>query len=189
MAAASFVPANPAAALDIGAKGVLVLLAGPIKPGDSIKFRNFLKAAPAGSYHAVVLASGGGIIVEAVDIARQIRENHLATVVDAGHFLCASACTILFAGGTARYYLNANHIADGDRNSHRGLGFHDGNNALSLDPQHYSGRASGMVIDAYYEFGIPAAAQLVTRAAPNQLYVVSGETALKLGIATRLTFP
>lgn len=180
---------TPACALEIGGKGALVLLAGPIKPGDSSRFRDFLKAAPAGRYHAVALASGGGVIIEAVEIARIIRAEHMATVVDAERFLCASACTILFAGGTERFYINAGRIVDGSNQRRTGLGFHDGNNALSLDAHHYSGRASGLVIDAYYEFGIPAAAQLVSRAAPNQLYIVSGETALRLGIATRLTFP
>jgi hypothetical protein len=178
---------RPASALDIIGKGDIIFLGGKIKPGDSVEFANFIKAAPKGTYHSVYLASGGGFIVEAIDIGRIIRQEGLATIVDASKAFCASACTAIFASGVKRVYLNASALADGvSTKTLSGLGFHDGSNTQSLDSNHYSGAASALMINAYYEFGVPRAAEVITKAPPDHIFQLSGQTALQLGIATSL---
>ena len=178
---------SPASAMEIVAKGDIIFLGGAIRPGDSVQFAAFIKQAPKGAYHSVYLASGGGFITEAIDIGRIIRQEGLATIVDANKSLCASACTAIFASGIKRVYLNAMTIADGrPMKNCVGLGFHDGSNASSRDPNHYSGMASALMIDAYYEFGVPNAAALLTKASPDKIFLLSGQTALALGIATSL---
>jgi len=42
------------------------------------------------------------------------------------------------------------------------------------------------MINAYYEFGVPKAADVITKASPDGIFVLSGQTALALGIATSL---
>lgn len=176
-----------ASAMDITGRGDIIFLGGSIKPGDSIQFTNFLRQAPKGTYRSVYLASGGGFIVEAVEIGRVIRQEGLATIVDASRSFCASACTAIFASGVKRVYLNALAIADGiPTKSFAGLGFHDGSNSASRDPNHYSGAASALMINAYYEFGVPNAAQVISKAPPDHIFLLSGQTALSLGIATSL---
>jgi hypothetical protein len=176
---------RPATAMDLQGRGDIIFLGGSIKPGDAIQFAQFVKNAPKGSYHGVYLASGGGFVLEAVEIGRIIRQEGLATIVDAGHAVCASACTAIFASGTKRVYLNAMNIADGlPKKACAGLGFHNGSTANSLDANHYSGQASALMIDAFYEFGVPRAAELITKAQPNEIYQLSGQTALAIGIAT-----
>ncbi len=173
--------------MELVARGDTIYLGGAIKPGDSIEFANFIKHAPKGSYHNVYLASGGGFIVEAIEIGRVIREAGFATIVDASKSFCASACTAIFASGIKRIYLNSAAIADGiPKGGCAGLGFHDGSNAASRDANHYSGEASALMINAYYEFGVPGAAQVISKSPPNNIFLLSGKTALALGIATAL---
>jgi len=187
LAGASALHGSSASAMELVAKGDMIFLVGEIKPGDSITFTHFVAQAPKGTYHYVYLASGGGFIVEAVDIGRVIRREGMATIVDASRSMCASACTAIFASGTQRFYLNSKAIADGKpTKGHVGLGFHDGSSSLSLEGNHYSGDASALMINAYYEFGVPKAADVITKASPDGIFVLSGQTALALGIATSL---
>lgn len=179
---------RPVSAMELVARGDTIFLAGPIKPGDSIEFTNFIKQAPKGAYKAVFLSSGGGFVTEAVDIGRIIRQQGMATIVDAGHSICASACTAIFASGIKRIYLNATALTDGLPTKHcAGLGFHNGSSATSMDANHFSGQASALMIDAFYEFGVPKAAALISKAQPNEIYQLSGQSALTMGIATSLT--
>jgi hypothetical protein len=179
--------ARPASAMEIVARGDTIFLGGSIKPGDSIEFSNFVKKAQKGTYKNVYLASGGGFISEAIDIGRTIRQEGLSTIVDASKSFCASACTAIFASGVKRIYMNAMAIPDGmPKKGCAGLGFHDGSNASSLAANHYSGGASAMMIDAYYEFGVPRAAEVISKAPPDNIFLLSGQTALALGIATNI---
>ena len=188
MAGLSLLAATPACALQILSKGNVLFLGGPLKPGDSIAVRDYYRNAPKGSLQLVYLASNGGFIVEAIEIGRLIKAEGLSTVVDAQKSLCASACTAIFVAGKQRYYLNAKEDVNGQlKKTPGGLGFHDGNTAASLQPGHYSGRASALMIATYHEFGVPGAAELITKASPEQIYRVSGPEALRLGIATNLS--
>ncbi len=181
------VPTSQACAMELAAKGDTIFLGGAIKPGDSIAFKHFLEQAPKGTYRNVFLASGGGFVVEAIEIGREIREAQLTTIVDAGKAICASACTAIFMSGKHRIYLNSASMRDGPGSGAvRGLGFHNGSAAASLASDHYSGQASALMIDAYYEFGCPRAAEVITKAPPNSIFILSGKTALELGIATSL---
>ncbi len=176
-----------ASALQIVAKGEFILVGGPIKPGDSIAFRQFYQQAPRGTYRYVYLASGGGFVAEAIEIGRLVRAEGLSTIVDARKAVCASACTAIFIAGRQRFYLNAPEASDlRQRPGRGGLGFHDGNSAVARGPDRYSGAATALMISAYHEFGVPGAATLITKAAPDRLFVVSGPEALQLGIATSL---
>lgn len=180
-------PTGQARAMELAAKGDTIFLGGAIKPGDSITFKSFIEQAPKGAYRNVFLASGGGFVVEAIEIGRLIREARLTTIVDAGKAVCASACTAIFMSGTNRIYLNSAAMRDGPgAGTVRGLGFHNGSAAGSLASDHYSGQASAMMIDAYYEFGCPRAAEIITKAPPNSIFILSGKSALELGIATSL---
>lgn len=45
------------------------------------------------------------------------------------------------------------------------------------------------MINGYYEFGSPAAAEFVVKAGHKEMYYVSGATALAKGLATSLAKP
>ena len=181
---AALVAAAPAQALSASRNGGLVRLEGAIQMGDDYKFRDAVKDAPAGL--VVEVDSGGGFIEPAQEIARLIRKNGWTVRLDAARARCSSACTIIFAAGTQRIYLNGAGLSDGvqDPKGFRGLGYHEGGNPLSLQKSQYSGGATGHMIGLYYEMGARAAVDLVTKAPPNRLYRVSGPTAVSLGLAT-----
>lgn len=177
----------PVAAMEFEYRRPLVFAFGHIRNGDENAFKRLLAGLPQGEARGVVLSSGGGFVYAAGEIAREIRERGLATIVDAERLTCVSACTILFAGGVQRLYLNAGSVKDGVvSKAGRGLGFHEGSSALSRDANGYSGNGTAMVIGYLHEFGVPGAAALATKAPPEAIYMVSGQTALQTGLATRL---
>jgi hypothetical protein len=187
--ASVLVPSLPAPveAMEFTLRPPLILAEGDIRNGDENTFKRLLAAQRKGSIKGVVLHSHGGFVHAAGEIGRLIRENGLATVVDAGHFTCVSACTILFAAGTARVYLNAGGVPDGVvSRAGRGLGFHEGSSSMSRDANRYSGAGTAQVIDLFYEFGVPRAADLTRNAPPDAVYMVSGRKALEIGLATSL---
>jgi hypothetical protein len=184
---AAFTCAVPAQAMEFIVRPPLILAAGSVDPGDEFTFKKILAAQPADAIKGVMLHSSGGFVRPAGEIGRTIRERGLATLVVARSMRCTSACTIIFASGTRRLYLETGGIADGAvPRASRGLGFHEGSSPGSRQPDQYSGHASAQVIDYFYEFGVPRAKDLITKAGPDAVYVISGRTALDLGIATSL---
>ncbi len=182
-AAGALLAGASAHALEISRSGTTLYLSGSIHPGDDIAFRDAVASAPT---RVIMLNSTGGFVKTAGEMGRLIRKQGLTTVIDAAQAECVSACTLLFASGTTRLYLNAGGLSDGPMalRGFTGLGYHEGSNALSLDSNHYSGPGTAYMIDYYYEFGSSQAAKLITKAPPNLLYRVSGPTAVALGLAT-----
>lgn len=81
---------------------VLILLRGPIIPGDFDRFADFLRAVPsADRITALALDSPGGNVVEAETIAEAIVRLHASIFVGEGSE-CSSACFLLFAAGSRR---------------------------------------------------------------------------------------
>lgn len=180
-----------ARALEMRITGSIVHLVGEINNGDQYAFKDLLNS-PAGKGARIVnVRSRGGFIQPAGEIAREIRKRGLVTVFNASSGLCSSACTIIFAGGVQRHYVNGQGVRDGNvaPGEARGLAFHEASSALSRQPGRYSGTGTAEVIGYYYEFGVSSASSLITRAAPNRLYQVSGSTALSMGIVTSLAQP
>ena len=179
----SLIFSSEVVAIELGNKGNSVFLSGPIKSGDQFLFKDFLSANSTIKY--VDLNSSGGNIRAAGEIGRQIREKNLHTIVDGSRSKCGSSCTILFASGAQRFYVNGASIKDGVRNKNGlGLGYHEGNDFLADGKRGQSGAATGHLIGWYYEFGSKAAASLATKADWKHFYYVSPETAISLGLAT-----
>jgi hypothetical protein len=185
LAALCLANASSANALGVSRNGVTITLSGGIVPGDHIRFREAMQGA-----RIVNLNSSGGNIAAALEVARLIRAAGMATVVDAARANCQSACTVIFAGGARRHYINAGAIADhGGRRGERGLGFHEGNAFGASGRRQQSGGASASMINAYYEMGMGGAAKFVPMAAFRDMYYLSGATALSSGVATSLSPP
>jgi hypothetical protein len=179
----------PASALEFALRGNAVHISGPVKMGDNIRFEEFMAQPAAANARIFHLTSPGGIIGVALDIARNIRKRGAATVVD-GRASCESACTVMFAGGSSRHYINAGSLQDRLDGARGGLGFHEGNNANADGRgRQYSGRATAAMINAYYELGASGAAQFATKAGFNGMYRISGASALSSGVATSLSPP
>lgn len=84
-------------------KGVITLN-GSIEEGDAKKVGDEIsKHNKSGRWViAIRLNSLGGLMSEGIAIGEGIKESHIATVVPKGSF-CASACFIIFAGGSEKY--------------------------------------------------------------------------------------
>ena len=172
-----------AQAAEITRSGSTVFVRGRIEAGDDLKFA---EVAPGGSFRAVELSSVGGQMLPAGTMARAIKAAGATTIYDAARGPCSSACTILFAAGAQRRYVNSESIREGlGAQGKRGLGYHEAraNEAGS------SGRAMGAMTALYYEMGSPAGAQLSGRSPNRSAYYISGATAVSLGIATSLSRP
>jgi hypothetical protein len=181
--------ASPASALEFSLRGNAVQISGPVKLGDNARFEEFMRQPAAANARVFHLNSLGGTIGVALDIARFIRRRGGATVVDARN-ACESACTVIFAGGSSRHYINAGTLQDRLGGARGGLGFHEGNNANADGRgRQYSGGATAAMINAYYEMGVGGAAQFATKAGHTGMYRVSGASALSSGIATSLSPP
>jgi hypothetical protein len=161
-------------------------ISGRIEFGDDATVETFLGQSRAQPIRLLKLDSPGGRVSVAARIAQTIRKSRISTVVDASSARCESACTLIFAGGVKRYYLNAESILDGVGFG-RGIAFHRGNDlsaARDEDP-----RVTQRMLDTFRTMGMPAAAKFVAAAGTVDLYRVSGPTALKARVATSLTPP
>jgi hypothetical protein len=77
----------------------ILFMWGAIEKGDSDRFREALEAGHPGE---LWLASPGGDVDEAINIAHMVRREGLTTRVPAG-WDCVSACNFIFMGGVVRY--------------------------------------------------------------------------------------
>ena len=75
-----------------------LVLRGPFEMGSADALEAVLKANP--DYKLIQLESPGGYVVEGLRMERLVRERGLDTVVME---VCASACTLVYAGGADRY--------------------------------------------------------------------------------------
>ena len=176
-----------AGAGEIRREGTTLVFSGAILPGDEVQFQ---RRASEGPVARVVLNSPGGVITTAWSIAREIRSLRATTVVDGSKSVCLSACTLIFVGGGARHYFNADGRADGiQASSPYGLGYHEASLINANGQRQASAAGNDMLATAYEEFGVPRAAQLVRKSISSQIYMISGVTALSLGIATSLVTP
>jgi hypothetical protein len=176
-----------AGAGEIRREGTTLVFSGPILPGDEVQFQ---RKAAEGAVARVILNSPGGVIATAWAMARQIRSLRATTVVDGSRSVCLSACTVVFVGGGARHYFNADGRADGIKaSSPYGLGYHEASLVNANGQRQASATGNDMLAAAYEEFGVPKAAQLVRKSISSQIYMISGVTALSLGIATSLNPP
>ena len=91
-------PDLPAYAMRIMRNGTEIEITGGFKYGLTDEFNTLLKASP--QIAVVHLDSVGGRIGEATKLNKVIRKAGLTTYVS---HLCASACTLAFAGGTERW--------------------------------------------------------------------------------------
>jgi hypothetical protein len=176
---------------------VAFLTSSHLDRGDEENFAQFLSTPGAASVKIVYLDSRGGNTAAAIAIGRMIREHRLDTAYHVGRGRCVSACTTIFLGGVHRYYVGGDRVADGIA-THVGLGFHPSNGNQNNEER----------ISSYYsEMGVPGAEQVryklygrdsVGGAAPlntdgepekYKLFFVSGDLALKTGVATSVSEP
>jgi len=130
----------------------------------------------------VVFDSPGGLVLEAIQLGRYLRERGIATLVP-DEALCASACPLAYAGGVEREagpkawigvhraYLDETQAA-GDRQT--GLG--EGQQLAALCLNHL------------VEMGVGAEAWIPALETPwSQVYFYTADELIETGLATRLT--
>lgn len=189
-AAALLAPAAGAhATLYFSERDGAVTVSGFFERGDERHFAEFLTRPREKRLRVVYLDSFGGAIVPGILIGRMIRKAGLATAVDANWSRCDSACTLVFAGGVRRHYVNGEGVFEGT-SGRGGLGFHPAHNR---DPAwtraELSEKGTAAMAAFYREMGAPQAAELMRRAGFSNIYRPSGATALRLRVATTLAAP
>jgi hypothetical protein len=176
-------------AIFLSESGDQATLSGPIGVGDDVRFKEFLERKRATPIRVLWLSSGGGRIKESIGIARMVRRARLTTAVQASRASCDSGCTFIFVAGVKRHYVGGRDVIEG-LSSFAGLGFHSASirgDAVRFTVQ--SPRGNDVMYGFYREMGVPGAADLARRAPFNSMYRISGDTALRLRIATSLDTP
>lgn len=87
-----------------------IIIDGQILPGDEKRFTSALNKAKEDDsdwdrYRTLLLNSEGGDVVTAMAIGRMVRQAQMVTAVHE-QSVCASACTLILAGGVRRYARN-----------------------------------------------------------------------------------
>lgn len=81
--------------------GTLLLLHGPIASGDAGRLLAFLDTMTSRP-DVIALNSPGGVVDEALEIGRALRDREINTAVLEG-MICVSACPYMLAGGVSRF--------------------------------------------------------------------------------------
>lgn len=143
----------------------VIILDGEIGERSALNFRQVLRAAPQAQ--TLLLKSLGGLVSEALLIADDVQQRHLATIIppDAQ---CFSACSYIFLAGADRTALGA-------------LGVHQ----ISSDSPDLERAqlAISDIIDALDRFGAPAGVlTTMFRTSPDQMHVFTQEEIALYGI-------
>lgn len=88
--------------------GTLLVVNGPIQPGDAGRFEAYLESLESAP-DAVALNSPGGIVDEALDLGRLVRSRGLDTLILPGT-ACLSSCPYVLAGGVERRVSGAGAV-------------------------------------------------------------------------------
>ena len=181
--------AAPAKAISLSEANGEARLVGTFDKDDEKLFAAFLAKPRAAPLRVLWLDSRGGAILPAIAIGLMARKARLTTAMRADAATCDSACTLVFAGGVRRHYVNGGSVFEG-LSSLSGLGFHGANiRGDAVRPTIASDRGT-QLMNAYYKLmGMPGAGELASRAAINTVFRPSGATALRLRIATGLGEP
>lgn len=177
----------PAAAASLWARDGVIHIRGSVERGDADTFRALLRDTPGA--RLVALDGPGGGLREAMAIGDAVRRARLATLVDGGRVACDSACTLIFAAGVRRHYVNAGDVEEGVV-GHYGLGYHLAYDLGSRIRPPMKSEVGIRLMDGFYaRMGSRAASALARRASISTLWRPNGATALRLGLATSLAAP
>ena len=161
---------------------------GKIEDGDAAKFRSYYATLPKKRATAVYLDSGGGLLRDGLDLGYFFRSEGIRTVIEGNGGRCASACAFAFLGG----FDKATQKPWRTKSSSSRLAFHAFYAAL-LKPNYTAAEVDAVVFN-----NTLAASALVTyfrdvdgdfallsyslRMRQNQVYEISNEQALEIGI-------
>lgn len=177
----------PTQAAWFAARDGLLMLRGAIEMGDAHALATRLKADPG--LRVLRLDSYGGSVKGAIELGEIVRRAKLTTLVDASRDVCDSACTMIFAAGVARHYLNAEAMTEGF-SGQAGLGYHRSYmRGDRVTPPTLSDEGERLMMAYYRKMGAKAAVALARRGTISSFWRPNGPTALRLGLATSLAAP
>ncbi len=153
--------------------GNIVVVDGPIEKGDSDKLEALVSKQKV---RRLLLRSPGGLVIEALQIARTVRKLKITTVVDFNND-CASACALIWLAGSrlelselARVGMHASYEVHGQQKIESGW-----SNAI----------IGGYLRDLGYS---DAAIILFTSTPPESIHWLTYADAKELGMHIRLIF-
>jgi len=159
--------------------GRLLILYGAIENGDARRFRAYLDALP-NVPEVVVLNSPGGIVGEALEIGRMIRDLDFSTMILPGT-LCLSSCPYILAGGSERR-VSLSGAVGLHQHYYETPGYMPVFLAVE-DIQRSQGETMAYLIEMGVEPGVMVHG---LRTPPNDIYVLIESELLESGLATEI---
>ncbi|OWT67971.1 hypothetical protein CEY04_30365 [Achromobacter sp. HZ28] len=158
------------AVVKVSTDGHAIFLGGGLRTGSAERVLEVLDQTPNARF--MVLASGGGRLAEAQQIAQAVKARHLDTYVDGS---CASACTFIFLAGEHRI-LTAGAM----------LGFHQSSGA-ALD-RRVQRAGLRVMLKAYGAAGLPD--DFITKIAatpPQSMWYPTERQLIEAKVVTRVS--
>ena len=130
----------------------------------------------------LLLESPGGLLYDAIDIGREIRDAHFRTIARAG---CASACALIFMAGVQRTLVGPNAKIG----LHQGAWVQGGTRTCDSTSYTYTSRDLARFVKAMVPDHAEAITTLIRETSCNSIRWLRGQRAIELGIATTLEPP
>ena len=165
--------------INAGEHGELVLINGPIEPGDAQRFSIFL-AGMGTSPDKLALNSPGGVVREALAIGRNVRKIEADTIMLPGT-ACFSACPYILAGGVKRTVSAASAIG-----MHQHFYEEPGYVPVFFAVENIQ-RGQGQTLEYLIEMGIDPRLMIHSlNTPPDEIYLLEREELLDSQLATEI---
>lgn len=164
---------------DVEGLGKVLQVSGGISEGDTVRFRNFVSSLNTKPY-LVALNSPGGLVFEALELGRFIREEKFDTAVLSGA-ACVSSCPYVLSGGVERLVSKGGAV---------GLHQHYYETPRLLPVYFAVGdiqEGQGKTMEYLIEMGIdPSVMVFALKTPPQQIYLLVEEELELTRVATRI---
>jgi ATP-dependent protease ClpP protease subunit len=166
--------------VNINNSNCVIALQGSITRDTSRKFSNVVAIAKSRNCDKplLLLESGGGLLDDGIMMAREVKASGYKTIVRKS---CASACSMIFLGGSERTLYSKNAR----------IGFHQPRTNLSCDEYDFDKSIKQM--SRFLKYALPENYEeilgLITKTSCDSMTWVSGEEAISMGVATKIEAP
>jgi hypothetical protein len=162
--------------------GCVVALQGAVTRETSSVFGNVIERSRAAGCESpwLLLESPGGLVDDAIDVGQAIRRAGFRTIT---RYSCASACAIIFLGGTERVLVGSRARIGVHQPAH---GLSGGKSRCDATTFSIAARHIAVYLESVIPSQVEPVMKLFMETSCNDITWIAGARALELGIATHV---